>query len=168
MPIAAAPLAAPSRIPAAAHGAGPVAELNPVLEGARHAATVSGLGYAGNVTPAEALALHQSGGALLIDVRTAEELKVVGRVEGARHLPWLIGERMERNVYFLDQLADLAARDEPVLLLCRSGKRSVAAARAATEAGYSLVFNVLEGFEGDRAIERANGWQQRGLPWVQG
>ncbi|THF67381.1 rhodanese-like domain-containing protein [Pseudothauera nasutitermitis] len=140
--------------------------LHPTLEGARQAAIVSGLGYAGNVTPAEAWALHQQGGVLLIDVRTAEELRDIGRVEGAQHLPWAIGVRMERNPYFLDRLADLIARDEPVLLLCRSGKRSVAAARTATEAGYSLVFNVLEGFEGDRTLGHGNGWQQRGLPWT--
>lgn len=139
--------------------------LNPVLENARIRVRAASLGYAGNLSPAEAFALHRAGEALLVDVRTAEELQAVGRVQGAQHMPWLIGERMERNPDFLAGLNRLASRDEPVLLLCRSGKRSVAAARAATEAGFSLVFNILEGFEGDSNLGYPNGWQHRGLPW---
>jgi len=58
-----------------------------------------------------------------------------------------------------------------VLLLCRSGKRSALAAEAATKAGFTSVFNVLEGFEGElnEAQHRgtADGWRFRGLPWVQ-
>ena len=137
-----------------------------ILEAARLSARVAGLGYAGNIAPQQAYELHASGEALLLDVRTEEELRVVGRVAGALHLPWLIGDRMERNPHFLENFAKLVSRDEPVLLLCRSGKRSVAAARAATEAGFSNVFNVLEGFEGDPALRRPTGWLQHGLPWL--
>ena len=46
-----------------------------------------------------------------------------------------------------------------------------AAARAATEAGFTQVFNVLEGFEGDLDGQRqrgdTGGWRHWGLPWVQ-
>ncbi len=62
--------------------------------------------------------------------------------------------------------------DAPVLFLCRSGHRSDSAARAATAAGYTRAFNVLEGFEGnkDAGGHRGNlgGWRKAGLPWVQG
>jgi rhodanese-related sulfurtransferase len=60
----------------------------------------------------------------------------------------------------------------PVLFLCRSGQRSDSAARAATAAGYTRAFNVLEGFEGNKDTDghRGNlgGWRKAGLPWVQG
>ena len=58
-----------------------------------------------------------------------------------------------------------------LVLLCRSGKRSAAAAEAATKAGFSQVFNVLEGFEGDLDAQQQRGeqggWKLWGLPWVQ-
>jgi rhodanese-related sulfurtransferase len=58
-----------------------------------------------------------------------------------------------------------------VLLLCRSGNRSALAAEAAAKAGFTQVFNVLEGFEGelDAAQRRgaSNGWRFHGLPWIQ-
>jgi rhodanese-related sulfurtransferase len=59
-----------------------------------------------------------------------------------------------------------------VLLLCRSGARSRAAAIALTAAGYGPCYNVSEGFEGDRdgAAHRGSvgGWKVAGLPWAQG
>jgi rhodanese-related sulfurtransferase len=56
------------------------------------------------------------------------------------------------------------------VFLCRSGVRSVAAARAATAAGLGRSFNVLDGFEGglDRAGHRGRaGWRAERLPWRQ-
>jgi rhodanese-related sulfurtransferase len=57
------------------------------------------------------------------------------------------------------------------LLLCRSGVRSIAAARRASELGIEA-YNVLEGFEGDPDEHahrgRRGGWRLRGLPWRQG
>jgi rhodanese-related sulfurtransferase len=58
-----------------------------------------------------------------------------------------------------------------VLLLCRSGVRSIAAAKRATELGLEA-YNILEGFEGDPDKEahrgRVGGWRFHGLPWRQG
>lgn len=63
------------------------------------------------------------------------------------------------------------AKTDTVLLLCRSGKRSALAAEEATKAGFTHVYNVLEGFEGDLDDEShrgtLEGWRFRGLPWVQ-
>ena len=61
--------------------------------------------------------------------------------------------------------------DRPVVLICRSGKRSVEAAAALEAAGFSAVYNVLHGFEGDMNADRqrgkSNGWRFDGLPWEQ-
>jgi rhodanese-related sulfurtransferase len=69
------------------------------------------------------------------------------------------------------ELEAKTARNLPVLLLCRSGKRSVLAAEAAAKAGLTHVFNVLEGFEGeideDQRRGKSDGWRFHGLPWIQ-
>ena len=61
--------------------------------------------------------------------------------------------------------------DKKVVLLCRSGVRSIAAAKRATELGLEA-YNILEGFEGDpdALAHRGNrgGWRKQGLPWRQG
>ena len=62
-------------------------------------------------------------------------------------------------------------KGKKVVLLCRSGVRSIAAAKRATELGIEA-YNILEGFEGD-PDERAQrghkgGWRRHGLPWRQG
>lgn len=143
----------------------------PILVEARERAVAQRLAYAGSVATEDAWTLFSSGEARIVDVRTAEELKFVGHVEGSLHVAWQSGPKMERNPKFVEELAALVGKDEPVLLLCRSGKRSVAAATAARQAGFTQVFNILEGFEGDLngSSQRGgkNGWRQRGLPWAQ-
>jgi rhodanese-related sulfurtransferase len=146
--------------------------LPPALEAARAEAIEQGLPYAGGVTPPVAWALVSSGQAVLIDVRTNEERVFVGYVPGSVHVPWATGTALTRNPRFVRELeAKLGAKDKIALLLCRSGKRSALAAEAATKAGASLIFNVLEGFEGElddnHQRNRIDGWRQHGLPWVQ-
>ena len=72
------------------------------------------------------------------------------------------------NPDFIEHLRQQAPEDQgtELVFLCRSGQRSIAAAIAATQAGFTS-YNVLEGFEGepDRYGERTvNGWKNRGLP----
>ena len=146
--------------------------LPPVLEHARAEAIANGLSYAGGVSPPAAWALVSSGQAVLVDVRSNEERVFVGYVPGSVHVPWATGTALTRNPRFVRELeAKLGGRDKVALLLCRSGKRSALAAEAAAKAGASLVFNVLEGFEGDPDENyqrgRLNGWRTHGLPWVQ-
>lgn len=142
-----------------------------VLERARAEATAKGLGYAGGVTPTEAWALVKSGQAALVDVRTAEERKFVGQVPDSLHVPWATGTALTRNPRFARELETKVKKGDAVLLLCRSGKRSVLAAEVATKAGFQNVFNVLEGFEGDLDEQQQrghhNGWRHHGLPWIQ-
>jgi len=142
-----------------------------VLERARRRAAEEGLSYAGRVSPAEAWALHQAGVATIVDVRSSEELAFVGRVPGVRQVAWATGTALTRNPRFVRELESKAGKDANILLLCRSGKRSAAAAEAATKAGFPSVFNVDEGFEGDLDPQQRRGslggWRLRGLPWVQ-
>lgn len=140
----------------------PLPRANETLAKARANAATEDLEYAGNLTPQEAWALFSSGIAELVDVRTYKELERVGYVPGAKHVEWLRGSDMAQNPRFLSQLGAKVGKEDVVLFLCRSGKRSVAAAEAATVSGYRNAFNVLEGFEGDGSPQR--GWLHHGLP----
>ena len=128
------------------------------------------LAYAGAVTPPEAWKLFSSGAARLVDVRTAAEVHYVGRVPRALHLEWR-GADAEPLARFVATLHTLLRTEEQVLLLCRSGVRSHHAAAAAHAAGFAHVYNVLEGFEGQRnhVMQRGliDGWRRHGLPWEQ-
>jgi len=59
------------------------------------------LNYAGDVSPQEAWYLFAHGDALLIDVRSVEELKTVGYVPESLHVAWATGNPLERNPNFL-------------------------------------------------------------------
>ena len=141
------------------------------LQQVREQAVANGLSYAGSVLPELAWKLFEAGQALLVDVRTPEELSYVGRVPGATHLAWATGTAQVRNPRFLRELESRVPKDATVLFLCRSGKRSAAAAEAATKAGYRNAFNVREGFEGEIDDRKhrggLGGWRHRGLPWAQ-
>ncbi len=142
-----------------------------ILARARRRAPTTKPGFAGSVTPQEAWDLFSAHAAVLVDVRTAEERQFVGRVEDSVHVPWLIGPAMQRNPKFVRELEAKVPRNSVVVLLCRSGARSTAAAQALTEARFPNAFNVLEGFEGelDQHRQRGNegGWRSHGLPWIQ-
>ena len=146
------------------------AEAERILDIARTRLEATEGAYTGAVTPPEAWRLYKEGQARLVDVRTAPEVRYVGCVPGALQAEWH-GSDPAQVERFLHDLRAVAQPDETVLLLCRSGVRSHHAARVAREAGYQSVFNVLEGFEGQRnhAHQRGfiDGWRSHGLPWVQ-
>jgi rhodanese-related sulfurtransferase len=141
------------------------------LQAIRAAAQALGLPYAGQVPPALAWALAEQGAAVLVDVRSGEERKFVGHVPGSVHVAWATGTALTRNPRFARELESKVGKDAVVLLLCRSGKRSALAAEVAAKAGFTKVFNVLEGFEGEIDAQQhrgvSDGWRFRGLPWVQ-
>lgn len=132
--------------------------------------TGSGVGYAGDITPELAWQWAQEGEGVIIDVRSWAELAWVGQVPGALSVAWMQWPDMVVNPDFDAQLEAMAPRDKKLLMLCRSGGRSVGAAMRATALGFTA-FNILEGFEGalDRHGHRGTlgGWRYRGLPWVQ-
>lgn len=144
---------------------------SPILEQARQQAAADNLPYAGSVKPQDAWTLFQAGDAVLIDVRTAEERKFVGHVPETKHVAWMTGLSLSRNPRFVKELEAKVGKEAVVLLLCRSGKRSAAAAEAAAKGGFKNVFNILEGFEGDLDEQQRrgafNGWRSAGLPWIQ-
>lgn len=133
------------------------------------------MSYAGDLSPQEAWAKLEAG-AILVDVRTEGEWAHIGIPDTASagekpndplFIQWNVAGGAP-NPLFVEQLRRQAPEDTGVELvfLCRSGARSIAAATAATAAGYTA-YNVLEGFEGetDRFGERTvNGWKNRGLP----
>ncbi len=127
-------------------------------------------GYAGDVTPEQAAAWMVAGEAVLVDVRSDAEREWVGYVPGAVPLAWKQWPGMAPNAGFDDGIKAAVPAGIRAVLLCRSGVRSIAAARRATELGLEA-YNILEGFEGDADAEghrgRKGGWRLRGLPWKQ-
>jgi rhodanese-related sulfurtransferase len=148
--------------------------LDEILAAAQKRAREHGLSYFGAVTPLEAYALLATNPrAQLIDVRTRAEWDYVGRVPGSTLIEWNTYPSGTRNPGFLEQLqAAVDDRQAPVLFICRSGQRSDSTAGVAAAAGYTMAFNVLEGFEGPKDSEghrsTLGGWRKAGLPWVQG
>jgi rhodanese-related sulfurtransferase len=111
--------------------------------------------------------------ALLIDVRSEIEYLFVGHPVGAIHVSWNDGPDWEINPHFVGEVKKLAGHgvERPVVLICRSGNRSVSAGEALLQAGFTNVFNVMHGFEGeldDRHHRNSvSGWRFEGLPWEQ-
>jgi glyoxylase-like metal-dependent hydrolase (beta-lactamase superfamily II)/rhodanese-related sulfurtransferase len=128
-------------------------------------------GYAGDVPPELACEWWNRGEAVLVDVRTDAEREWVGFVPGAVPLAWKQWPGMAVNPGFDEGLKAAVPPGKKAVLMCRSGVRSIAAARRATELGIEA-YNVLEGFEGDPDENgqrgRRGGWRYRGLPWRQG
>lgn len=127
-------------------------------------------GYAGNIAPALAWQWLQSGQAVLVDVRSDAEREWVGFVPGAVPVAWKQWPGMALNDDFDEALKAAVPAGSKVMLLCRSGVRSVAAAHRATALGIEA-YNILEGFEGDANGDaqrgHRGGWRMRGLPWMQ-
>lgn len=139
----------------------------------------------------EAAAMKQEAGnkALLIDVRTQAEIEYVGIADAVdANIPYMTDDysawddkkaryMMSPNSGFLSKMSDATAKNSldknsPVIVMCRSGDRSSRAADLLTNSGYTKVFTVVDGFEGDLAKEgdskgkrAVNGWKNAGLPW---
>ncbi len=126
-----------------------------------------------NLNPRQAWdLLQQNTDAVLVDVRTKVEHAFVGHPPGAIHIAWKEAPDWQINANFVDEVKKLGPdKSAPVLLLCRSGQRSLDAAKALEEAGYERLINIIDGFEGslDEHKHRGNlgGWRFNGLPWVQ-
>ena len=127
------------------------------------------MSYAGDITVQTAFDWWQSGQAVLVDVRTDAEREYVGFVPGAVVVAWKQWPGMAMNPDFDAQIT-AAAAGKKLLMLCRSGVRSIAAAKRATELGLTA-YNILQGFEGDLDAQgqrgRTGGWRWAGLPWRQ-
>jgi rhodanese-related sulfurtransferase len=118
--------------------------------------------------------LQANRNALFVDVRMEIEYLYVGHPPGVVHVPWYEYPEMQTHPQaFVERVRQEAGGDalRPVVLICRSGKRTVEAAQALEAAGFAEVVNVLHGFEGelDEHFQRGrlNGWRHDGLPWEQ-
>ena len=118
--------------------------------------------------------------AILIDIRSSMEFLFVGHPIGAVHIAWIDEPDWDINPHFVAEvrkliLGGIIASDQSsgarIILICRSGKRSLQAGATLLEAGLKQVSHVDEGFEGDlnESHQRSsiNGWRFQGLPWEQ-
>jgi rhodanese-related sulfurtransferase len=126
-----------------------------------------------HLTPQQAFEeLQANPNTLLIDCRTEAEFYYVGHPIDAVNIEWNTEPDFEINPHFSEEVLRMAGRkDRPIILICRSGKRSNEAGLSLESHGFSHVRNVLEGFEGELDAEHhrgtLGGWRMRGLPWRQ-
>jgi rhodanese-related sulfurtransferase len=139
-----------------------------------------------SITPKDAWQLLQENPkTVLIDVRSEMEFLFIGHPKGAIHISWIDGPEWVQNPHFIrdvrkvilggiiDDLEDPnhPVQSVPILLICRSGARSLEAGKLLVQEGFKHVYNVLEGFEGalDHEHHRSTlgGWRFHGLPWEQ-
>ena len=121
----------------------------------------------------------------VLDVRTTEEYLFIGHAPMAWNVPlmsqtheWDADKRyfkMQPNTGFIDQVSEFAKPSDTVLVMCRSGGRSAMAVNTLTEAGFTNVYNITDGMEGDAVKDPEsvyqgqrlkNGWKNSGVPWT--
>jgi len=119
--------------------------------------------------------------AVLVDIRSTMEYLFVGHPKGSVHIPWIDEPDWTVNPHFVTDIRKLmlggtvcdpeGSGCAPVVLICRSGKRSLEAGKALIESGMKRVYHVGEGFEGDLDDQHhrstLGGWRFHGLPWEQ-
>ncbi len=117
---------------------------------------------------------------ILIDIRSSMEFLFVGHPKGAVHVPWIDEPDWIVNPDFVTDIRQLilggvveddASGSVPIILICRSGKRSKEAGHVLLESGIHNIYHIDEGFEGERDDQHhrssLGGWRFRDLPWEQ-
>jgi len=121
----------------------------------------------------------------IIDVRTPEEYLFVGHAAMAWKIPlaaqtyqWDAEKRqfpMKPLPDFVSRVSEVAKPDDMLMVMCRSGGRSAIAVNRLAEAGFTHVYNITDGMEGDAVTDPnsvflgqrlVNGWKNSGLPWT--
>ena len=118
--------------------------------------------------------------ALLVDVRSHMEFLFIGHPAGAINIPWIDEPDWTINPHFAVEVRKLilggldhheGGHNVPVLLICRSGKRSLEAGELLLKEGFHDVYNISDGFEGElddnHHRSTLGGWRFEGLPWEQ-
>jgi len=127
---------------------------------------------------------------LFLDIRTPSELNYLGAATVMdAHVPFVFMDttgwddkkhrylRADNKNFVADVEAQLKkkglSKDDTVILMCRSGKRSATAVNNLADAGFTKTYSVIDGYEGDKAKEgenkgkrTVNGWKNSGLPWT--
>jgi rhodanese-related sulfurtransferase len=135
-----------------------------------------------NLTSLEAWELLQNDpAAVLVDIRSNMEYLCIGHPLGSVHIPWIDEPDWKINPNFVREIRKLmlggvggalTAESSPrIILLCRSGKRSLEAGELLVDSEITNVSHVTDGFEGelDKNKHRSsiNGWRHNNLPWEQ-
>lgn len=133
-----------------------------------------------SLTPKQAWELLQAHpNAVLIDVRSEMEFLFVGHPVGAVHVPWIDEPTWKVNPNFATEVRKVIlggvsmekGGSVPILLICRSGKRSLEAGETLVADGLTEIYNIEDGFEGeldnDHHRSSVGGWRHAGLPWEQ-
>jgi rhodanese-related sulfurtransferase len=129
----------------------------------------------------------QNGKVLFVDIRTRAEAQFLGMAEGVDALvPYVEFQEFmtdwdeKRSFYKLEPFSDFVpelerrmnakglTKGDPIVLICRAGERSSRAADLLADLGYTRVYNILYGYEGelsDKGRRSLNGWKNSGLPW---
>lgn len=145
--------------------------IDDALEAAEARAREAGWDFRGALTPDEAwLLVQEHPAARLVDIRSQPEWVLVGQIPGSLQIEYKRFPDWELNPDFVNQIRRQLSPDKLVLLVCRSGIRSKEAAELLTREGYSRVYNVLDGFEGERSAKgqrNLGGWKRTQLPWTQ-
>jgi len=116
---------------------------------------------------------------LLIDVRSSMEFLFVGHPKGAIHIAWIDEPEWDINPNFTTDVRKLVlggvctedGQTPAIILICRSGNRSLEAGQLLLDSGLNNVFNIDEGFEGELNEQHQRstlgGWRYHNLPWEQ-
>ncbi len=125
------------------------------------------------ISPKTAHELTKDPATYLVDVRSIAEYYLVGHPEMAINIPFTFWSEAEHkfvpNDHFIEDIKLRFKSDDVLVFICRSGGRSLVAARAALSAGFSRVINVGEGFEGKpdaKGYRSIGGWKNSGLPYT--
>ena len=135
----------------------------------------------GEVSPIEAFKMIENDPrTVLVDIRSSMEYLFVGHPVGAVHVAWIDEPDWDVNPDFVREIRKLMLgglamagqqQTAPVILICRSGKRSKEAGDLLVKEGLKNIYHVDEGFEGERDEHHhrssVGGWRFHGLPWEQ-
>jgi len=135
----------------------------------------------GQLSPKQAWQMIQDNPrTILVDIRSTMEYLFVGHPRGAVHIAWIDEPNWTVDPHFVTRvrelmlggaICDVEEGCAPVILICRSGKRSKEAGKALMDAGIRNVYHVDEGFEGDldenHHRSTLGGWRFHDLPWNQ-
>jgi len=121
----------------------------------------------------------------VLDVRTPEEYLFVGHPTMAWKVPVAVQSYVwdsGKGQYPMRPLGDFVARvqtlakpEDTICVMCRSGGRSAIAVNLLAKAGFTRVFQILDGMEGDLIKDAdsvfngqrlKNGWKNAGCPWT--
>ncbi|OSQ42662.1 hypothetical protein MGEO_20370 [Marivita geojedonensis] len=142
------------------------------------------------LTAAEAGDMLANEDVLFVDIRSRAEVAFLGLPKQVDvHIPYMVMPMMaafneEKGVYDLELNPDFpvdfksyaeahgVSSDSRIILMCRSGSRSARAADLLADMGYTQVYSLIDGYEGDKAKEGpgkgqrlVNGWRNAGLEW---